>query len=131
MEFKKKFELWVSSKSNKAKLITILGLFGICLIALSSLFPAKETSKKHNEELTNSNSTSLENYVNCLELKIDNMVRQIEGVGNSKVLITMEKGIEKGANDILKILSEDKSVSPEVIKKIEEYKKEWSKIKSF
>ena len=43
----------------------------------------------------------------------------------------IEQGIEKGANDILKILSEDKSVSPEVIKKIEEYKKECSKIKSY
>lgn len=112
MEFKKKFELWVSSKSNKAKLITILGLFGICLIALSSLFPAKETSKKHNEELTNSNSTSLENYVNCLELKIDNMVRQIEGVGNSKVLITMEKGIENVyANSEKKLTNSNENLS--------------------
>lgn len=112
MEFKKKFEVWISSKSNKAKLITILGLIGICLIALSSLFPSKETSKKHNKEQTEATSTNLENYVNSLESKIDAMVKQIEGVGNSKVLITMEKGIENVyANSEKKLSNSNENLS--------------------
>ena len=38
-----------------------------------------------------------------------------------------EEGIEEGIEGVLKILSEEQNISPEVIKKIEEYKKECSK----
>ena len=38
-----------------------------------------------------------------------------------------EEGIEEGIEGVLKILSEEQNISPEVIKKIEEYKRECSK----
>lgn len=112
MEFKKKIEIWLSSKSNKAKLITILGLIGICLIAFSSLLPSKKSLNKNKEEKFNSSSKKLDDYVNNLENKIDNMVKQIEGVGNSKVLITMEKGIENVyANSEKKLSNSNENLS--------------------
>lgn len=111
MEFKKKIEVWLSSKSNKAKLITILGIIGICLIALSSLFPSQKKPKNKDEKIKTS-STNLEDYVMNLENKIDNIVRQIEGVGNSKVLITMEKGIENVyANSEKKLSNSNENLS--------------------
>ncbi len=97
MDFKKKIDDILSSKSKKAKLLTLLALIGICLIATASFFPSNKKNPKNNNENENEKQffkKTNDEYVNELEKKIDSMVSHIEGVGNSKVTITMENGIE-------------------------------------
>ena len=93
MNFKKNFENLISSNSKKTKLITFLALLGILLITLASFIPTNKNTKNKNLK-NNSTETDINTYTNKLENKINNIVKQIEGVGNCKVLITMENGIE-------------------------------------
>ena len=93
MDFKKIFENLFASNTKKTKLITFLALLGIMLITLASFWPTNKNSK--NKTLKNNFvETDINLYANQLENKINNIIKKIEGVGNCKVLITMENGIE-------------------------------------
>ena len=91
MKYKKYYEKILASKS---KYVIIIGFIGIFLIVLST-FTTKKTEPKTKEVSSNYfTTTNTEEYVNKLENKINSIISQIEGVGNSKVIITLEKGIE-------------------------------------
>ncbi len=65
----------------------------IAIIYFSSLLkPAQDSST--NNDTTSANLTASEEYVASLENKLENVISQIEGTGNAKVTITLEKGFE-------------------------------------
>ncbi len=90
MELKKYIDKIMSSK-DKTKYIVITGMIGILLIAISTLIPKNSDGKTENSILKN---VTAETYVAQLEKKINSMISQIEGVGSSEVVITLENGIE-------------------------------------
>lgn len=92
MELKKYIDKLMASK-DKTKYIIIMGMVGILLIATSTLIPKNLDGKNENGSLKNINVTA-EAYVSQLEKKINSMISQIDGVGSSEVVITLENGIE-------------------------------------
>lgn len=91
MDFKKSFEKFFSKKSI-AKYIVMIGFIGILFILISGLLPQKSETK--NSVAVSNAATTTEEYTILLEQKINNIVSQIDGVGNSEVVITLENGVE-------------------------------------
>lgn len=89
MDFKKKFKNLMNSKS---KYVVLIGIVGILLIFLSTISSKKEPIKKEKTEKLTSQTS--EEYIKQLEVKLNNIISKIEGVGRSEVLITMENGVE-------------------------------------
>ena len=73
------------------KYLVIIGVCGIVLIFLSSLF----TSASNNSNTQNTSSTyTVEQYQKELQSNIENVVRGITGDDNPTVIITLESGIK-------------------------------------
>lgn len=76
--------------------LVILGLLGILLLGLSELMP-KENEKKATTEEKTSYESSVESmeYCEALEHKLEAVLKEMEGVGRVKVLLTLESSDEK------------------------------------
>ena len=92
MEFKKYLEKLLYSK-EKTKYILIIGMVGILLISISTFIPKNSNDKNMCGESKNL-SLSTATYVKQLEHRINAMILQIEWIGNSEVVITLENGVE-------------------------------------
>ena len=77
---------------KKIKLIFFLGIAGILLIFLSTVWnsPPKDTNKNN----VSVNMKTIEEHTRVLEENLLNLLENIEGVGKTQVLITLESGIE-------------------------------------
>lgn len=75
---------------KKVRLIFIIGIAGILLIFLSSLFGGKGNENA----AQGTQSFDSEQYVEKLEERIYTMVTGIQGVGKAKVMITLENTTE-------------------------------------
>lgn len=72
-------------------LIVIIGLLGIAFIFISSYIRPPETeSQKSKEESSMLTSSELEEYRSTLSEELGNMLASMEGVGRTKVMITVE-----------------------------------------
>lgn len=82
-------ELIKSMKNDKKALtaVTVLGIAGLCLIMLSSLFPDSE--KKEAVKPMQSNHYTSEQYCNETEKKLAEFLSNIEGVGDVEVYLTV------------------------------------------
>lgn len=69
-------------------MIVALGLAGMGLILLSNFWPAKSGSQPKTAQLT------AEEFTVQLEKKLTELVGSIEGAGESKVMVTLENGVE-------------------------------------
>ncbi len=74
------------SQDNVKKIVIVMGVVGIILIFSSSLFKAKPVNKTDN--LSSQNDT--QEYAKLLEENLKNIVSEISGVGEAKVLVTLE-----------------------------------------
>ena len=74
---------------KKIKIIFFVGIIGIVLIFVSSLF---STGKK--EAAAKTDTFDSEQYINKLEERVLDMVTGISGVGSAKVMITLESTTE-------------------------------------
>lgn len=77
--------------TQNPKLLIILGLGGILLIFISSLFSADD--KTDNKTASSSTAYTAEQYREMLEKDIKNIVIGITGDKNPTVVITLESGI--------------------------------------
>lgn len=77
---------------NKAKLFFILGILGIALIFLSSLFDSSDntTAAKNKSEPT----VTSEQYCKQLEDKVKKIVTSITGSKNSVVVVTLDTSVQ-------------------------------------
>ena len=73
-----------------SKILLIIGLIGIALIFLSEFIPGK-TAQAQN---TTVSAVSADAYSVQLENKLENIIGQIDGVGNVSVMVTLESGVE-------------------------------------
>ena len=78
---------------RKRNIIVILGIFGIVLIFISSFI---HTEKNSPEETTiqESESLTIDSYRRQLEDELSQIVSEIDGAGEVKILITMDSTIE-------------------------------------
>ncbi|MEG0230128.1 MAG: hypothetical protein RR640_05940, partial [Oscillospiraceae bacterium] len=81
------------NKSNRIKILTIIGIVGIILIMFSecSFFKKKDND---NIKTETENVSDINDYATALESKIKNVAQSIEGAGQCEVFITLEKGVE-------------------------------------
>lgn len=77
--------------TQNPKLLIILGIGGIVLIFISSLFSGGD--KKSESNVTSSVTYTAEQYSEMLEADIKNIVSSITGDKNPTVVITLESGI--------------------------------------
>ena len=88
---------------NLIRVIYIIGIIGIALIFCSTFF-----SDKSSDDTISPRSIS--DYQSTQETRIKDMVESIEGVGNAKVMITMENSAEQIYTDDTKV----KEIEPAV-----------------
>lgn len=72
-------------KDKFRKIIIVLGILGIVLIFFSSFFKG---TNKNNEK--NNDDYSTQNYVAHLETSLRELISNIKGAGNTRVLVTLE-----------------------------------------
>ena len=79
-----------SKGDKKTKFIIAAGLIGIIFIFLSDIFP-KSSESVSSREL---NEISVSQIESALEKRMENILSSIEGVGKTKVMITLQKSKE-------------------------------------
>ncbi len=74
----------------------ILGLLGILLLGLSEILPSQteKTPEKEEKSGYETSASSME-YCEALEHKLETVLKEMEGVGRVKVLLTLESSDEK------------------------------------
>lgn len=77
-------------KENAVRLIVIIGIAGIGLIFLSSMFGKKSDSTKSDENSQVSVVDDVSAYREKLCEELGNMIASIEGAGRTKVMITID-----------------------------------------
>lgn len=82
--------LFAQNKDKKLRVLIIIGLVGILLIALSEWLPRRET-KKQEQPLT-VGAVSAVQVEAALEERITALIRRVEGVGDCRVMVTLESG---------------------------------------
>lgn len=88
-KIKEKFKNFYSDSKNKIKIITAVGLIGILLIFLSDAFSSKEKSDETVTRPYNYNE-----YINNLEDQLEDVISSIDGVGECKIMVTLENTAE-------------------------------------
>jgi stage III sporulation protein AG len=78
-------------KVNLQTLVFILGITGIILIGLSSILPRGEKEPEGTGVL----ETDAKVYTAELESRLQDILEQMEGVGQARVMVTLENGYQK------------------------------------
>lgn len=76
------------------KMLIICGLLGIALIFLSSFFENKDTSAGNTVQTVYTANQSIEQYKEDTEINLGNMIASIDGAGKTKIMVTVDSGIE-------------------------------------
>lgn len=76
------------------KMLIICGLLGIALIFLSSFFENKDTSAGSTVQTVYTANQSIEQYKEDTEINLGNMIASIDGAGKTKIMVTVDSGIE-------------------------------------
>lgn len=114
MNFKKQYEKIMNSK---LKYVVLLALVGILFILFSTFSTKKEQNTKSEVKNVYKPITA-EEYSKNLEIKLNNIISKIKGVGKSEVFITIENGVENiYANSEKKIVDENENFSGKINKR--------------
>ena len=79
-------------KVNLQTLVFILGITGILLIGLSSLLPQREGEEPAGAGVL---ETDAKAYAAELETRLQEILEQMDGVGRTRVMVTLENGYQK------------------------------------
>lgn len=98
VDFKAKFKA-LYEKIKKVKHIEIYLSIGLALVVALAYFAFIVPKKKTKSEVPNVDnvSTTFSNsneYIEYLENKLENVITRVKGVGDTEVIITLEKGFE-------------------------------------
>lgn len=77
---------------KKIKIIVFLGLLGMALILLSQFFGGGNPAPKEID--TSTAVFTSEQYIVDLEAKLTNLITGMEGVGEARVMVTLQSGVE-------------------------------------
>ncbi len=81
--------LFAQNKDKKLRLLVILGLIGVLLIALSEWLPRRP---REEEEQPTGGTVSVTQVEAALEERIAALIGQVDGVGDCRVMVTLESG---------------------------------------
>ena len=76
---------------NAPRLVVALGLIGMLLVMLSGLQPATKANRKAQIE---PQTLTTEQYTQALEKRLGDVISSIRGVGEVKIMITLDKSVE-------------------------------------
>ncbi len=82
--------LFLQNKDKKLRLLVILGLVGILLIALSEWLPHR--SSREDVDTPTVSTVSVQQVELALEKRIMALIGQMDGVGDCRVMVTLESG---------------------------------------
>lgn len=82
-------------EQKKLALVVFIGLLGILLICFSEVLPNKTESSEKGEKEPESVSTDTFSYCDTLEKKLESVLKEMDGVGRCKVLLTLDSSDEK------------------------------------
>ncbi len=88
----KKFLTEIFSNDKYKKIIIIAGFTGVALIFISGII--KPNEKNVNNRYEEKSSITTDEYVGKLENSLKNMISSIKGVGECKVMVTIENGTQ-------------------------------------
>ena len=77
------------------KILIAVGIGAILLIFLSSYFPKGDKAAEPEEPAETAASLTAEEYTRELEASLTQIIEGIEGAGATKVMVTIEKGVEQ------------------------------------
>lgn len=97
----------MSGDSKKIKIIVAVGLIGIVLIFASDLLDKGEKTKDTNEN----ENLSYQEYTSQLENKLTELISSIDGVGECRVMITLENTTESVYATDVEIKNDDNSIN--------------------
>lgn len=80
-----------NNNSSRIKIIIAIGLIGIVLIAMSDLFSSGESG---GDTAKKAESVDCTEYAQSLEGRLTDVISSIDGVGECKVMITLENSKE-------------------------------------
>lgn len=89
-KIKEKIKSFLSGDRKRIKIIVAIGLIGMVLILASEMMSGGEKSK----ETKNESPVSCSDYTAELEDRLTNVISSIDGVGECKVMITLENTTE-------------------------------------
>ncbi len=103
------------NKDKKLRLLVVLGLAGILLIALSEWLP-RRVEQTHGEQPTGA-AVSVAQVEAALEERIATLIRQVDGVGDCHVMVTLESGsrLVYAADRTYSIAAENDSGSEKIL----------------
>lgn len=76
------------------KIFVIVGIIGIALIFISSFFSGDKKTKQTKETKLSEEILTNEEYEEKLEKEVSELVNNIEGVGEARVMVTLLSGVE-------------------------------------
>lgn len=89
-KIKEKLSLFIKNDKKRIKVIAAIGIIAMLLILLSEMVP--DTSQKKSDDSTsNLNSSS---YTEQLEMRLEELISSMDGVGECAVMITLENSSE-------------------------------------
>ncbi len=78
--------------AERTRLLVLLGLIGIGMIFCSEIFSSSETQEDASVALCRHDMESSEVYVQNMEKRLQEMISQIDGVGECSVMVTLGEG---------------------------------------
>lgn len=79
---------------KKLKIFVAIGIIGIVLIFLSSIFAEKKPSNPPDSVNPIQETLTNEDYKLKLEKEVSELIKSIEGVGEAKIMVTLLSGVE-------------------------------------
>ena len=89
-KIKEKMKTFISGDSKKVKIVVAIGLVGMLLIMASEMLGSNGKEQKKE----NTTNFSYNDYTTQLEEKLTDVISSIQGVGECKVMITLENTAE-------------------------------------
>jgi len=83
----------IISRKNSGRIVIAAGVLGLCLIMIST-FTAKPSRKEEKEPDTQSSATKEVDFCKDAEERVSAFLRNIEGVGDVQVLVTVNSSEE-------------------------------------
>lgn len=82
------------SKPGIIKILLAVGATGVALILISEIFWPQGAAKQTVSPAATSSSDSMDSYASKVESRLQNILVRINGVGNVKVMVTVQSGVE-------------------------------------
>lgn len=106
-KIKEKINLFLLGDKKRIKIIVVIGLIGMLLILASEILPSSEEG----DAKADNNQMNYSEYTKELENRLTEVISEIDGVGECKVMITLENTVESVYATNNEIKTDDSSLN--------------------